>query len=120
MTTVRERIADFAKGKGPVSNRELTDALGVQSETVRRTLHRMVDSGDMLAAGDGRYVLPSSHDDSPQPSTSHSEQDSRDSESVPPDSERTPLYDGVGIGVYSAQANDGRGGMVPWVPKAGQ
>jgi hypothetical protein len=101
---------------GPISNRELTDALGLHNETVRRTLYRMVDSGELRASGDGRYTLPevareparSPEVSAPDPVHQGDEQDSRDSESVTPDygrdtSQGTPLYSG-GIGVYDPNA----------------
>jgi DNA-binding GntR family transcriptional regulator len=126
MATVRERIREYAQGRsGPVSSRELTDALGVHNETVRRTLYRMVDSGDLRPSGDGRYVLPEAANVievlAQDPGHQDDERDSRSSESVLQDygrdtPQRTPSYGG-GIGVYDPNAP---GGVRSWVPKVGQ
>jgi hypothetical protein len=117
MGTVREAITEYAQGRGePVSNHELNDALPFLPETIRRTLHRMVESGDMLPE-DGRYALATSHPDSPQPSASFAAADTRATVPGVGDSEPdTPLYAG-GIGVYDPNVP---GGMRSWKGKAGQ
>jgi hypothetical protein len=113
---------------GPVSNRELTDALAVHNETIRRTVYRMVDSGDLRPSGDGRYTLaagtaavPATPEVSAQaPEHQGDDQELQDTASVPSHygrdtSQGTLLYSG-GIGVYDPNAP---GEVRPWRPKVG-
>jgi hypothetical protein len=108
-----------------VSPCELTDALAVHNETVRRTLYRMVDSGDLRPSGDGRYTLPEA---APAPEVSaqlEAHQDSKwDTPDTAPDTPDTapdtPDNEGVaaafeGIGKYDHATRS----MIPWRPKAG-
>jgi hypothetical protein len=46
---------EFAPGAGP---RQLADAAGLEHDTVRQTVRRMVDAGQLDTDGDGHYFLP--------------------------------------------------------------